>query len=173
MIKPGVDDDNQTEAPNVAIKELAQMMAKFDYVSHEINDNLSQHLMGGQPVPWGKTAYVAMYVFLICSALVMFMRPDFMNLTLAVACLYYHMSKTHSEYTYRIITAWFVASLLYDIVWLLLCTYDWEKGNGSPEDHLRRAIVFISLINFLVKLPNVIIFWRAALEPRKSIGPPH
>jgi hypothetical protein len=130
--------------------------------------------MGGQPVPWGKTAYVAMYIFLICSALSMFFRPDFMNLTLAVACLYYHMSKTHSEYSYRMITTWFVLSLIFDIVWLLLFTYDWEKGNGSPEDHIRRMIVFVSLINFLVKLPNVIIFWRAALEEqRKSIPGPH
>ncbi len=146
------------------------MMARFDFVSKDIDENLRQHMLGGQPVPWGKAAYVAMYIFLLCSSLVMIFRPDFLNLTLAIACLHFHMSRTHTEYSYRFVTVGLVVSMLSDVIWLCLFTIDWEKGNGSPEDSIRRITVMLSLVNFLVKIPNVLIFWRAALEDRKSIS---
>lgn len=69
---------------------------------------------------WDVATLYATYFFAIISALVMFARPDFVNLTLAVFAIYILLSGEFSnEWAFRI-TLSMVGLLIYDLIWLFL-----------------------------------------------------
>lgn len=158
--------------PKNPMTKLASMMTQYDYISQEVEDHLSLHLLGGERVPWSKASYVVMIAYLVCSCLVMFFRPDYANVTMSAACLYFWVTKKHREMTWRTLTIGVAITFILDMIWLMIFFVDWEKGIKSPEDGIRRFVVFMSLINLMLKLPVVIVFWRSAIESRRQQAGP-
>ena len=59
--KPMLDMEANDEIPQKMV-DLANMMSKVDYVSHDIDAAISQAMLGGNPVPWNVFAFVMSYV---------------------------------------------------------------------------------------------------------------
>ena len=145
-------------------EEIYQMTADFDDVSKNLENALSEKLLDGEPVPWIRWANTIVYVFLVVSALSMFIRPDFGNVTMACASLYYLVEPMTTDLQWKITALGVGVFWLFDILWLMLHVITWEHGHGSPEDNVRRFAIFISLINIIVKMPMLLIFWNLGIE---------
>jgi len=94
----------------------------------------------------------------------MFFRPDFGNVTMAVASLYYLIDKNSTDMQWKITALGLGVFWIFDVLWLMVHTIPWEKGHGSPEDIVRRFSVFISLITIIIKMPMLLVFWNLGLE---------
>ena len=111
-----LDMEANEEIPQKMV-DLANMMSKVDYVSHDIDAAISQAMLGGNPVPWNVFAFVMSYVLVCTSSLVMFQRSDFVSVTLACCTVYFFTTKKYSELIFRLLTIAFVASLIIDALW--------------------------------------------------------
>jgi hypothetical protein len=154
--------------PNIL--QLTSMMANFDYVSKNVNDNISERFLEGADVPWASAQFLLVHAFIIIAALSSFYRADFLSVTLAVACAYFQWTNAHHELSYRIVTMMLIFSCIVDVLWLLLFAIPYMAGHSFPDDGVRRLCVVLSLLCLIVKLPAVVVYWRAALNDRKSIG---
>jgi len=140
------------------------MTADFDDVSKNLGFAISEKLLEGEPVPWQKWANILVYVFLVVSSLSMFIRPDFGNVTMACASLYYLVDQNSTDMQWKITALGLGVFWIFDILWLMVHTIPWEKGHGSPEDNVRRFTIFISLINIIIKMPMLLVFWNLGIE---------
>ncbi len=84
---------------------------------------------GIQDSLWWKLSFYALIIYLLTTCLVMFYRPDFINLTYATAALFtivFGEYKKRNVYTALIYTA--IGIILYDVTWLILFA-----GVSSPS----------------------------------------
>ena len=82
--------------------------------------------------------------------------------------MYVFSTKTNNEMIFRVESMGVVLAEIVDVIWLCLFMVDWEKGNLTPEDGVRRVVILFSLLNCIIKIPAVIILWRSALEERNA-----
>lgn len=162
--KKAAPPETQSSANIQGFDEIYQMTADFDDVSKNLGFAISEKLLEGEPVPWQKWANILVYVFLVVSSLSMFIRPDFGNVTMACASLYYLVDQNSTDMQWKITALGLGVFWIFDILWLMVHTIPWEKGHGSPEDNVRRFTIFISLINIIIKMPMLLVFWNLGIE---------
>ncbi len=89
---------------------------KVDAVSIRIAEKL-----GYQEVPWMRLTWVVLIIYNVLTVLVMFNRPDFVNLTVCTTALYMLFNtETITRVRFRILVLGIVISLIYDLFWFLV-----------------------------------------------------
>jgi hypothetical protein len=74
-------------------------------------------------------------------------------------------------YTFRFLVLGIIISIVYDLVWFSLKSYEYE-GTSSKTDpaltlaerSLRRFALYTSMISFFVRLIIALIYWKDSLD---------
>ncbi|CAG9310002.1 unnamed protein product [Blepharisma stoltei] len=115
-------------------------------------------------IKWSFATQMSTYLLLLFSVLIMFLRPDFFNLTIGILALYYYYTGVGSGPKYKIIFLAILASEVYDLIWLYLNMSNWVSGTGDGSDGVKRFTVAVSVINLFCKLVFGAIFWKNSIE---------
>ncbi len=84
--------------------------------------------MGYTEIPWLKITNRMVWIYGIMTCLVLFHRPDFINLT--VCCVAYYMLANISSVSqnhFRWLVVGIVLSLLYDMLWFSIKQFEYDS----------------------------------------------
>jgi hypothetical protein len=94
------------------VKEKA-IEEKFDLVTAKFAQRA-----GYESVPWFRVTWVILWIYTVLTILVLFHRPDFINLTICIIALYMMFNTERiTRSTFRGLVLCIFISLLYDLLW--------------------------------------------------------
>ncbi|MEE4247800.1 MAG: hypothetical protein V2I33_20560 [Kangiellaceae bacterium] len=103
------------------------------------------------------------YIFLLTTCLLNFIRPDFLDLGIAISGFYYLKTRTYDTRKYRGIAVAALLGNLLDLLWLYIYFKPWGSGYG-PEGTVHLMAVFLTLVNFIGKFVIAFLFWRNTIR---------
>ena len=115
--------------------------------------------VGYDQVPWFQLTWCVLWLYTALTLLVMFLRPDFLNLTICVMGLYMMFNiELISKGKFRILVVGILLSLIYDGVWFYLkhseYAADASKSDGSAEAVVRKFSLVVSYASFFFRVSD-------------------
>jgi len=100
--------------------------------------------------------------------MIMFHRPDYINLTICVVALYM-MFNTESitKIRFRMLVAGIVLTLIFDLFWFALKHSEYSsdsKDGGGLETGVKRTVLILSYLSFFFRLLVAIVFWKDSMD---------
>mmetsp|Transcript_25687 Transcript_25687/g.45006 ORF Transcript_25687/g.45006 Transcript_25687/m.45006 type:complete len:441 (-) Transcript_25687:91-1413(-) len=140
---------------------------EFKQIDDIVTGRLDNFIKGslGKEIEIEKVLMIAIALFALFSALVMFARPDFFGVILSATCLLLLARGSASSTQFKNLAILVAVSEVYDLVWTLLVGFAWLKGTyeNDLEDGLRRFSLIMSGLNFIFKIVLFILLWRKAV----------
>lgn len=113
---------------------------------------------GYNEVPWFKLTWWLLGLYTVLTIFVMFMRPDFLNMTICIVALYMMFNTDLiTKNKFRVLVLGIVLSLVYDLFWFIMkhSEYSEEKKNdGSGESGVRKFSLFMSYASFILRVTH-------------------
>lgn len=130
--------------------------------------------MGYSDIPWFILTKLTIYVYNILTLLVCFHRSDFINLSICVLSLFIIENTDEvKRKTFRNLLFCVIGSLFYDLIWMLIYTYDWNNDtaiyDGGAEVKIRRFSLSVTYISFFFRLFVILVYWKASMDFEKVI----
>ena len=123
-------------------------------------------------MPWELVTQITLVIYLVLTCLAMFLRPDFMSLT--VCCLGIYSVETPDNITrslFRMLVVFSVVSFVYDLIYLLFI-HDSESVDaefGEMQTGVRRFAYFFFWISFAFRPVVILVLWNDSLDFRKIV----
>ena len=100
----------------------------------------------------------------------MFLRPDFLNLTICLAGSYIlDHEQVRTKGKFRVLVLAIFLSLLFDLLWFLIKTSEYSAGDkqsdGSAEAGLRKFSLVVSYASFILRVSSLIIIITPLIAP--------
>ena len=132
------------------------MEAKIDIVAN----NLAKKY-GYESVPWFKLTWWLLWIYTLLTVLVMFFRPDFINMTVCIVAIYMMFNTDRiSKGKFKMLVFGIILSLVYDIAWFIMkhTEYTTENKNGdSGEIAIRKFSLMMSYASFLLRVYLILL----------------
>jgi hypothetical protein len=145
-----------------AEKEMAK---KFDVV---IN-NVAYNTFGMTDIPWFRLTVYLAFIDMILVCLTMFMRADFINLTICCVALHMVLEPDNVERDYfRYLVLGLVMSLFFDIFWLFIKSGEYHTElnteDGGVETSIRRFSLYVSYFSLIFRVFMALVFWKDSID---------
>jgi Ca2+-binding EF-hand superfamily protein len=133
-----------------------------------ITSYVETHLVS--PFEWGKSAQLIFGVFVTLTLISMFLRPDFVNLSLGVLISMFMFTKQMTADIGKGLATAVAISELYDLIWFSIylsvsATQHWASSDADAvESAVENVVVLASVANFILKVPVAAALWKLALE---------
>jgi hypothetical protein len=127
-----------------------QMMRTVDNISTNIANKL-----GFSYVPWFTLTKVVLGIYSILSCLVLFFRPDMINVTVCTTAIYMLQNTDQiKKWTFRMLVMGIFVSLLYDLFWFMaIQDYASEHPeDGGLEKGIRNFSLTMSYLSFFFRV---------------------
>jgi len=123
-------------------KQLDQVAAEF------------AQKIGYDSVPWFKLTVQLIYLYSAVTIFVMFLRPDFLNLTICVTALYMlNNLEMITKGKFRVLVLGVFLSLIYDLIWFYIKHSEYTNdADGSNETGMRKFSLIMSYASFLLRV---------------------
>ena len=107
--------------------------------------------------PWFQLTWWVLWIYTLLTLLVMFLRPDFLNLTVCIIGIYMMFSiDTISKGKFRMLVLGVLISIFYDLAWFFLkhseYVADDKINDGSAETTIRKFSLTISYASFFFRV---------------------
>ena len=104
----------------------------------------------------------------------MFLRPDFLNLTICLAGSYIlDHEQVRTKGKFRVLVLAIFISLLFDLLWFLIKTSEYSAGDkqndGSAEAGLRKFSLVVSYASFILRVSYMAITPLIAPDSRRVL----
>ncbi|OMJ66525.1 hypothetical protein SteCoe_36594 [Stentor coeruleus] len=167
------DDKAELEGLETYMKELVSPIKtsqlpewiknnqKIEMVERNVSEKVNvifERTLGGN-LRWPKMTLISVYAFLTFSVLAMFIRSDFMNLTVALGGFIFYMKQLDIPLNFRIVTAAIVISQFYDVFWFWNYFHAWVVGGVWYK-----IALVVSVINFFAKFVFGAVFWKNSID---------
>lgn len=135
----------------VVEKQEKALEAKIDIVA-----NTFAKKAGYSSVPWFMLTWWLLWLYTGLTVLVMFLRPDFFNLTICTTGLYMMFNTDKiTKGRFRMLVLGIFITIIYDFFWFYMkhAEYTVEpKTDGSGEVRIRRFSLMMSYASFLLRV---------------------
>lgn len=155
--KRAVEAQTQDLPPDViakieAIERSEKVIeAKVDQVA-----NTFARRAGYETVPWFMLTWYLLWLYTVLTVLVMYLRPDFLNLTICTTALYMMFNTDRiTKLRFKMLVLGIFISIIYDIFWFVIkhSEYAYEtKTDGGGEASIRRFSLMMSYASFLLRV---------------------
>jgi hypothetical protein len=110
-------------------------------------------------VPWFQLTWWVLWIYTFLTLFVMFLRPDFLNLTICLVGIYMMFTiEIVSKGKFRMLVVGVILSLLYDAAWFYLkhaeYSQDDKVGDGSAEATVRKFSLMMSYASFIFRVSH-------------------
>lgn len=160
----------------VEVKEKA-LEQKFDAVA----DTVAKR-MGYEKIPWFKLTWFLLWLYAGITNLVLFYRPDFINLTVCVVALYMMFNTDRiTRNRFRLLVLGIFISLIIDVFWFWIKHSEYAsepKADSGMEKNVKRFSLMMSYASFIlrVRFVRLIILdfrWLGILERLDGLRKDH
>lgn len=168
LMEKGLSNDQA-----VRLEELARRATivekdfakKFDTMAN----NVAYNTMGMTEIPWFRITIYCAIIDMILVCLTMFMRADFINLTICVVALYMVFEPENIKRDFfRMLVLGIVISLFYDIFWLFMKSGEYHSDinleDGGLETRVRRFSLYVSYFAFFFRIFMGLVFWKDSID---------
>lgn len=135
----------------VVEKQEKALEAKIDIVA-----NTFAKKAGYTTVPWFMLTWWLLWLYTGVTCLVMFLRPDFLNLTICTTALYMMFNTDRiTKGRFRMLVLGILISIIYDLFWFYMkhAEYTAEpKVDGGGEVRIRKFSLMMSYASFLLRV---------------------
>ena len=112
--------------------------------------------MGYDTVPWFMLTWYLLWLYTTLTILVMFLRPDFLNLTICTTALYMMFNTERiTKLRFRMLVVGIFISIFFDVAWFIMKHQEYAietKNDGGGEASLRRFSLMMSYASFLLRV---------------------
>ncbi len=113
---------------------------------------------GYDSVPWFQLTWWVLWVYTLLTVLVMFFRPDFINMTVCTVALYMMFNAEQiSKTKFKLLVFGIIISLIYDLFWFFMAHSEYaneQKNDGSGESGIRKFSLIMSYISFIARVSS-------------------
>lgn len=107
-------------------------------------------------MPWFRLTWVVLVIYAILTLIIMFYRPDYINLTISTVALYM-MFNTDSitKIRFRLLVVGIIMTLIFDLFWFALKHYEYSVSSsedGGLESGLKKTVLAVSYISFFFRV---------------------
>jgi len=120
--------------------EMAARLDAMEEKEHEFEEKLdavANNLAlkyGYDSVPWFALTWWVLWIYTILTLLVMFLRPDFLNLTICIIGLYMMFNTDRiTKNKFRMLVFGVALSIVYDLVWFFMKHQEYAPDVGATE----------------------------------------
>jgi len=127
---------------------------------------------GYQSMPWELVTQITLGTLLVLTSLAMFLRPDFMSLTVCTLGIYSVQNPDNITRTlFRMLVLFSVISFLYDLVYLLFIhnSSAVDAEFGDMQAGVRKFAFFFCWISFAFRPVVILVLWKDSLDFRKIV----
>ena len=105
-------------------------------------------------MPWFTLTKILLYIYTALTCLVLFFRPDFINLTICAVAIYMlNNTERIKRITFRMLVLGIFISLLYDIFFFILGGQSGDQPyDGGVEKGVRNFSMTMSYISFFFRV---------------------
>jgi hypothetical protein len=119
-------------------------------------DNVSANIaykLGFNHVPWFTLTKVVLGIYAALTCMVLFFRPDFVNLT-SCTCGIYMIFNTDKikRWTFRALVLGIFLSLGYDLAWFLITDYSSDPSDGGVQKSVKNFSLTVSYFSFFFRV---------------------
>jgi hypothetical protein len=110
-------------------------------------------------MPWLKLTWGILWLYTLLTVLVLFFRPDFINLTVCTVALYMMFNTDRiTRMRFRALVLGIIITLIYDCFWFWMKFKSYSEDNPkdlrSNEIHVRRFSLMMSIASFILRVSN-------------------
>jgi hypothetical protein len=118
--------------------------------------------VGYNEVPWIPLTHYLIWAYTVLTIFVMFLRPDFLNLTICLVGSYILDNENlRTKGKFRVLVLAIFISLIYDFIWFYIKTSEYaaddKAGDGSNEAGLRKFSLVFSYASFILRVRYFIL----------------
>lgn len=145
---------------------IAARMGQVEVHEKEIEKKIDQvastfaKKAGYDSVPWFTLTWYLLWLYTVLTIFVMFLRPDFINLTICVSGLYMMFNTDRiTKGRFRMLVLGIIITIVYDLLWFFLKTGEYtleQKNDDSGEAGVRKFSLLMSYASFILR---VILNW--------------
>jgi cell division protein FtsW (lipid II flippase) len=108
-------------------------------------------------MPWLRVTWVLLWLYTLITVLVLFFRPDFINLTVCVIALFMMFNTDRiTRFRFRLLVLGIFITLLYDPFWFYMkfksYSEDNPKDSRSNEINIRRFSLLMSIASYILRV---------------------
>lgn len=109
-------------------------------------------------MPWFQLTVQLIYIYTVLTLFVLFLRPDFLNLTICLTALFMlNNTSVITQGKFKVLVLAVFVSIVYDIVWFYLKHSEYTSGtDGSAEIGIRKFSLLMSYASFLLRVTLII-----------------
>jgi hypothetical protein len=112
---------------------------------------------GYESVPWFQLTWYVLWIYTALTLLTMFLRPDFLNLTICLVGLYMMFNTDRiTKLKFRMLVLGVAISIVYDLIWFIIkhteYAPDETKSDGNVEAAIKKFSLFISYTSFFFRV---------------------
>lgn len=120
---------------------------------------------GYESVPWFSLTWWVLWIYTILTLFVMFLRPDFLNLTVCMVGVYMMFNTERiTKNKFRMLFFGVVLSIFYDLIWFNLKHSEYAPdenpktyvADGSTEAAIRKFSLTMSYASFIFRVRKCI-----------------
>ena len=120
------------------IEARLQALEEKEQVYEQKLDDIASSIAlkyGYDNVPWFMLTWWVLWIYTVLTLLVMFLRPDFLNLTICVVGLYMMFNTDRiTKNKFRMLVLGVLVSIVYDIVWFIIKHNEYAPAEGANAD---------------------------------------
>jgi len=168
FIKHGLSEERAEQMDE--LKKKAEMAEKEVARKLEVATNrFAERTLGVKEIPWFVLTVYCAYFNVVATCLAMFVRADFISLTICCIALQMVLHPERAERNYfRYLVLGLVLSLFYDVFWLFIKSAEYRTEmsieDGGTEVSVRRFSLYMSYLNFFFRIFMTHIFWKDSLD---------
>ena len=104
-------------------------------------------------MPWFTLTKVVLGIYAALTCFVLFIRPDFVNLTVCTAAIFMILNTDRiSRLTFRILVLGIFISMVIDLVWFLLTDFTGDTSDGGVQKSLKSFVMAMSYFSFFFRV---------------------
>ena len=168
LVKSGFSEEQAQQLEEV--KKRAALAEKEVAKRMEVAANrFANKALGVQEIPWYVITVYCAYLNVCLTCMSMFIRADFVSLTICCVALQMVLHPERAERNYfRYLVLGLVISLFYDIFWLFIKSGEYHSElnveDGGSETKVRRFSLYMSYFNFFFRIFMTLVFWKDSLD---------
>ncbi|CAG9333190.1 unnamed protein product [Blepharisma stoltei] len=120
------------------------------------------HGILGKDLDWHWSSYIVTLIYLLLSVMLMGYRPDFINVSVALGCFVYHVTKNDTDLSYMKLSFAILFAAVYDLLWFLFFSKAWSQSENfiEKEGEIRFWGEALTFICFIFKIACFAVFFR-------------
>lgn len=163
------DQDDRFVQIKRAVGTIHDKELEYAGLVEEIADKIARWFMGSPKTPWWDVMMYCIYVHIVLTMLVCFVKTDFINITLILFLLKaWYFSDEIKRIDLWLIVASIVISWVFDLFWMFFHLGSWFSTHNPEHSDVEVGVwwfcAVVTFISFIFWFVLCVVVWKISVE---------